>query len=194
MKRSSVPPPPDFAALEAAALAGSEERQRFLALIGDLNFAWSNNESLLIYLLMLLAGVDEVRAAIIHATLNTTRARLDLIQRLAKIGLPEGPERKEIDGIVDAFSSATRLRNDLMHATFVIGSGGAFTHTHSMKLQEAGNRLRFGTRRLLDETRMAEIREAVQDLKRLNRRIWTFLPVLEHAVREPAGAEAASSA
>jgi len=187
MNRSSLPPPPDFAALEMAAQAGSDERQRFLALIGDLNFAWANNESLLIYLLMLLAGVDERKAAIIHATLNTTRARLDLIQRLAKIGLPDGAERAELDGIVDAFSAATRLRNDLMHATFVIGSGGAFTHTHSMKLQEAGNRLRFGTRRLLDEARLTEIRKAVQDLKALNRRIWGFLPVLEEALGEPRG-------
>lgn len=184
MQRSSIPTPPDFPALEAAALSGSEDRQRFLALIGDLNFAWANNESLLIYLLMVLAGVDEVKAAIIHATLNTTRARLDLIQRLAKVALPKGEERDELDGIVETFSAATRLRNDLMHATFVIGEEGTFTHTQSMKLQEAGNRLRFGTRRLLDEARLAEIRKAVQDLKALNRRIWCFLPIMDAAVRK----------
>ena len=42
-------------------------------------------ESLFIYILMLLMETDEATAAIVFATLNTTRARIDLIERLAKI-------------------------------------------------------------------------------------------------------------
>jgi hypothetical protein len=34
---------------------------------------------------MLLMETDEATAAIVFATLNTTRARIDLIERLAKI-------------------------------------------------------------------------------------------------------------
>lgn len=182
MKRSSLPPSPDFAALEAAAQTGNDERQKFLALVGDLNFSWSNNESLFIYVLMLLAGTDEVKAAIIHATLNTTRARLDLVQRLSKVVLADGIVRRELDDIVNAFSNSTRLRNDLSHATFVPGRNGEISHTQSMKLQEGGRKLRFGATRSLDEQRLHEIQEAVQDLKTLNRRIWAFLPRLEQAI------------
>lgn len=182
MKRSSLPQAPDFAALEAAAKAGNEERQKFLALVGDLNFSWSNNESLFIYVLMLLTGTDEIKAAIIHATLNTTRARLDLVQRLSKVVLPDGSVRRELDEIVNAFSNSTRLRNDLTHATFVPASDGGVPHTQSMKLQEGGKKLRFGATRSLDEERLAEIHEAVQGLKTLNRRIWAFLPLLEEAL------------
>ena len=44
-----------------------------------------NNESLFIYVLMLLLRTDQTAAvALVFATLNTTRARLDLVQRLAK--------------------------------------------------------------------------------------------------------------
>lgn len=56
-----------------------------LTLIGNLVHCWSNNESLFIYILMLLMETDEATAAIVFATLNTTRARIDLIERLAKI-------------------------------------------------------------------------------------------------------------
>ncbi|HEV7256224.1 MAG TPA: hypothetical protein VGN82_00460 [Bosea sp. (in: a-proteobacteria)] len=181
-----MPQPPDFATLEAAAQAGNDERQKFMALVGDLNFSWSNNESLFIYVLMLLAGTDEVKAAIIHATLNTTRARLDLVQRLSKVVLADGIVRRELDDIVNTFSNSTRLRNELTHATFVPGSHGEVSHTQSMKLQEGGRKLRFGAVRSLDEQRLHEIHEAVQDLKTLNRRIWAFLPLLEQAIADRA--------
>lgn len=60
-----------------------------LTLIGNLVHCWSNNESLFIYILMLLMETDEATAAIVYATLNTTRARIDLIERLAKIKVKE---------------------------------------------------------------------------------------------------------
>jgi len=59
-----LPPRPDFDALEAAARRSSEQRLTLLAQIGDLNFAWSNNESMFIYVLMLLLDTSEPAAAI----------------------------------------------------------------------------------------------------------------------------------
>ena len=72
----TAPPvvPPDF--------------DRLLTRIGYVNYAWTNTESLLIHV---LAGLLDARpqtakstATIIHLTLNTTRARIDLIERLCK--------------------------------------------------------------------------------------------------------------
>ena len=80
-----LPPRPDFEALAAAAPASADRRTLILALIGNLIVSWSNNESLFIYVLMILLDTDRSSAAIVFATLNTTRARLDLIQRLSKI-------------------------------------------------------------------------------------------------------------
>jgi hypothetical protein len=180
---SALPPRPDFDALEAAAQRSGPQRLVFLALIGDLNFAWSNNESMFIYVLMLLLDTNEAAAAIVFSTLNTTRARLDLVQRLAKISLRDKALKAELDEIVDAFSASTRLRNDLSHATFVIGDAGEITHTQSMKLEESKGQLRFGARRAIDQQRLDEIAAAVSRLYTLNRRIWDLLPKLERSMR-----------
>jgi len=150
-------------------------------LIGDLNLAWSNNESLFIYVLMLLLRTDERAAAIVFATLNTTRARLDLVQRLAKIAVADRAVRNELSEIVEKFSATTRLRNDFSHATFVIDEHGEITHTQHMKVEESRGNLRFGARRPVDAARLEEIIRAIRDLDMLNRRIWDLMPVLEEA-------------
>ncbi|RDJ22209.1 hypothetical protein DWF00_23400 [Bosea caraganae] len=181
--QSALPPRPDFDALEAAAQRSGEQRLAFLAQIGDLNFAWSNNESMFIYVLMLLLDTSEAAAAIVFSTLNTTRSRLDLVQRLAKITLRDEAVKAELDEIVAAFSASTRLRNDLSHATFVIGAAGDITHTQSMKLEESKGQLRFGSRRAIDQQRLDQIAAAVSGLYALNRRIWDVLPKLERSMR-----------
>lgn len=54
-----LPPRPDFAAIEKAARDTAADRQNLMTLIGQLVFSWSNNESLLIYVLMLLLKTPE---------------------------------------------------------------------------------------------------------------------------------------
>jgi hypothetical protein len=53
----------------------------FLLKMGRLNYAWTNTESLLIHFIAGLAGCDKETAVIIFLTLNTSRARLDLVER-----------------------------------------------------------------------------------------------------------------
>lgn len=186
-KGSSVlPPRPDFDALDLVSTRRSSARRlAFMNLAGDLNLAWSNDESLFIYLLMLLLRTDERAAAIVFATLNTTRARLDLVQRLAKIAPIDKAVRSELNDIVERFSAATRLRNDLSHATFVIDAEGEITHTQHMKVEESRGNLRFGLRKPVDDDRLEEIARTIQDLHSLNRRIWDLMPVLEAAMGSP---------
>ena len=95
---SKLPPKPDFDVLAAAAPASADRRTFVLALIGNLICSWSNNESLFIYVLMILLRTDEASAAVVFATLNTTRARLDLIQRLAKIRVTDKALVEKSDG------------------------------------------------------------------------------------------------
>ena len=58
---------------------------RLILLVGRLNYMWTNTESLLIHLIAGLTGADKNVAVIIFLTLNTTRARIDLVERLAKM-------------------------------------------------------------------------------------------------------------
>ena len=59
-----------------------------LMLVGKLNYTWTNTESLFIYLIAHLLNTNKEAATVIFLTLNTTRARIDLLERLAKIDRP----------------------------------------------------------------------------------------------------------
>jgi hypothetical protein len=150
-----------------------------LALIGNIVFSWSNNESMFIYILMLLMETNETVAAIVFATLNTSRARLELIQRLARTRVADRAMARELDELIDRFNDCTRLRNEFNHSMFVVSDSGELTHTQAMRIQERRGRLAFGMRRSLDESRLNEMREGVVQLARLNRDLWAFLPRLE---------------
>ncbi|WP_349371522.1 hypothetical protein [Salinarimonas sp.] len=178
-RRSRLPSAPDFDALAAAAPSSADRRTEVLALIGNLVFAWSNNESLFIYVLMLLLETDEVSAAIVFGTLNTTRARLDLVERLAKAKIADPELARELDGILSRFSRQTKLRNDLNHSMYTVNQSGEITHTRLMKLEQRGGGLSFGRVREMSRERLDELARAIAEHGVLNRDIWAFLPRLE---------------
>lgn len=179
-----LPPMPDFEAIEAVATKSADHRTSILALIGNLVFSWSNNESLFIYMLMLLLRTDQASAAIVFATLNTTRARLDLIQRLAKIHLQDRDLDKALNKLIERFNECTRIRNEFNHCMYMVDERGEITHTHSIKIVETRKRLQFGEVRPMDEQRIKEMTAATQELKKLNRDIWRFLPRLQDHLRQ----------
>lgn len=179
-----LPPMPDFEAIEAVAPKSADHRTSILALIGNLVFSWSNNESLFIYLLMLLLRTDQTSAAIVFATLNTTRARLDLIQRLAKVHIQDANLDKTLNKIIERFNDCTRIRNEFNHCMYMVDDRGEITHTHSMKIVETRKRLQLGEVRPMDEERIKEMTAATQELKKLNRDIWQFLPRLQRHLEQ----------
>jgi hypothetical protein len=177
-----LPPKPDFEAIEAAAIDSADRRTVILALIGNLVFSWSNNESMFIYVLMVLLETDEVSAAIVFATLNTTRARLDLVQRLATAKIKDRPTAKMLDKIITRFNESTRIRNEFNHCMYTVNDRGEITHTHAMKIKESRGHLTLGELRPMDDARIAELVKSVADLKTLNRDLWDLLPRLQAAV------------
>jgi hypothetical protein len=185
MAQSELPRIPDFKAIEAAAPDSADRRTLILALIGNLVFSWSNNESLFIYVLMLLMRSDQASAAVVFATLNTTRARLDLIQRLAKMHINDRSLARALERVIERFNDGTRVRNEFNHCMYSVGDHGEITHTQSMRVIETRTGLRFGERRPMDDARIAELLRSVKELKKLNRDIWEFLPRLEDHLRQP---------
>jgi hypothetical protein len=182
MTPSRIPPRPDFDAIETSAAETADQRGVVLRMVGDINFGWSNNESLLIYFIMLLMKTDEASAAVVFATLNTTRARLDLVERLAKLHLRDPALRRQLGQTLEEFATLARIRNEFNHCCFVVGAGGALTHTQTLKLREHRGRLSFGERKPIDDDRLAELSLASARLKTLNRELWRLLPVIEAAV------------
>lgn len=194
---SRLPTPPDFSAIEAAALASADRRSMILALIGNVVFSWSNNESMFIYVLMILLETDEVSAAVVFATLNTTRARLDLVQRLAKIKVRDPQIAHDLEDLVERFNAATRTRNEFNHSMYTLNEKGEITHTNSMRIHETRKGgLQLGLSRPMDDERVRDMVRAIEDMKTLNREMWAFLPRLEACVarRRPADPRQGSSA
>lgn len=176
---SVLPPKPDFAAIEAAASTGATRRNLTLTLIGNLVYCWSNNESLFIYVLMLLMESDETAAAVAFGTLNTTRARIDLIERLARLKIKDKTIERKLDEIVERFNDTTRIRNEFTHCMYIVDKRGEITHTNHMRVQDVRGKLQLGTVRPVDDARIKEMQDTIRTMTQLNRDIWDFLGVLQ---------------
>jgi hypothetical protein len=179
---SQLPQTPDFAAIEIKAPQSAKRRGLILTLIGNLVYTWSNNESMFIYVLMLLMNTDEASATIVFATLNTTRARLDLIERLAKIKIVDKTVAKALDRIVARFNELTKIRNEFNHCLYTVNNLGEITDTQSIKVQEVRGKFQLGSGRKMDDARVNEMLGAIRGLTRLNREIWDFLPRLKEHI------------
>jgi hypothetical protein len=176
---SRLPPQPHFEAIESAAFDTASRRTLVLALIGNISFSWSNNESMFIYLIMLMLDTDETAAAVVFSTLNTTRARLDLVERLAAVKISDQRVASNLKGLIERFDACNRVRNELNHSMYVLNGAGEITHTRSMRITGSRGRFRFGGMRPVDDDRLREMEGVVADLRALNRDLWAFLPALE---------------
>ncbi|GJD31556.1 hypothetical protein PMNALOAF_2815 [Methylobacterium adhaesivum] len=176
--RTDLPAAPDFDAIQPPKGEAALRQTQILSLIGNLGLSWSNNESLFVYVLMLLLRTDEVTAALVFGTLNTSRARLDLIRRLASVKLTDPAVAQTLERLIRRFNATTKVRNDLTHAMSEVNAAGEITHTNTMRIVEHGGRLGLGTRRPMDDARVRELTDVNRQLTRLNRDLWQFLPVL----------------
>jgi Asp-tRNA(Asn)/Glu-tRNA(Gln) amidotransferase C subunit len=180
-----LPPKPDFAAIEAAAHGSANRRTFIMALIGNLVYTWANNESMFIYVLMVLMNTDETSAAVVFTTLNTTRARLDLVERLAKLKIDDKPVQKALERIITQFNELTKLRNEFNHCMYTLNENGEITHTHSIRMQDVKGKLQLGVVRKMDDARINDILAAIRTMTKLNRDIWDFLPRLQNSLQAP---------
>jgi len=186
---SDLPKAPDFEKMEALAQSSADQRTHILALIGNLNFTWSNNESMFIYVLMVLLKTDLQAAAITFITLNTTRARLDLIRRLCKARVSNPAIIRRVERLIRRFNVCTKIRNEFSHCIYQMNEKGEITHTNVLRIMEGKNELQISTLREIDEARLREISGAINRLTNLNRDLWEFLPILEKAVNAPENAQ-----
>lgn len=178
-----VPPSPNFKAMEAVAPSSAAQRHDIVAHVGNLVFTWSNNESLFIYLLQVLLETDFEAAAITFVTLNTTRARLDLVRRLTKLRIRDPEVVQKVEKLIERFNECTKLRNELNHSIYELDASGSITHSSELKVSETKEGLRLASRRPFDAARIRQIEGTVRKLTKLNRDLWAFMPELERAMR-----------
>jgi len=95
-----------------------------LLLVGRLNYVWTNTESLLIYIIAHLLKVEKEAAIVVFLTLNTTRARMDLVERLAKLRSTPVAERKAILGAMARLKKESKTRNKYNHCIYAFDENG----------------------------------------------------------------------
>ena len=149
--------------------------ERLFALVGKLNYVWSNTESLLIYLISHLIGSDKESAIVIFLTLNTTRARLDLIERLAKMARTDPKSRADALGIVAAMRREAKVRNKYTHCVYSFDSNGEIESTQLMRIADFGDDLRYGKMEDLDEAELASLETTIAHVVEINRSLMGYL-------------------
>jgi hypothetical protein len=153
----------------------SARTDEILLLVGRLNYAWTNTESLIIYLIAHLAGTSKEAAIVIFLTLNTTRARTDLVERLARMAATPAGTRTEVLGLMGRLTREARLRNKYNHCIYSFDEHGELASTQLMRIAEFNDDLRYGKVEELDEAEIERIRASIGEISAVNKAIWGFL-------------------
>ncbi|WP_315925201.1 hypothetical protein [Mesorhizobium sp. SP-1A] len=159
----------------ADGLSPTLDFEKILLLIGRLNYTWTNTESLLIYLIAGLARVDKETAIVIFLTLNTTRARMDLVERLAK--LPKTPDRcrEDVLALLERLNQQSKLRNKYSHCIYSFDDKGEISHTQLMRIFDGKDSIKYGKIEAVDRAEITRITDCIHDIADVNRRIWQIV-------------------
>jgi hypothetical protein len=152
--------------------------QRFsdlLGLVGRLNYTWTNTESLLIHLIAGLARTDTETALVIFLTLNTTRARVELVKRLAKLERAEPELRSRILAAMRDMMRHSALRNRYNHCIYSFDQDSGTARTILMRIADRQDELKIGQMSDIDDRAIAQIEEAIAKLDEANRTIWQIV-------------------
>lgn len=144
----------------------------FLLLIGKLNYAWTNTESLLIHLIAGLSGMDKETATVVFLTLNTTRARIDMVERLAKLPRISQTERDRMLMLTKRIQGQSALRNRYNHCIYAFDGEGSNPRTILMRIADRKDRLMMGQVNDLDTAAAGQVEDAIAELSQINRDIW----------------------
>jgi hypothetical protein len=147
----------------------------FLLRVGKLNYAWTNTESLLIHLIGGLSKVDSETATVIFLTLNTSRARIDLVQRLAKLDRVGAIERRAILDVTGRIQKVGHLRNRYNHCIYAFDSNAEVSHTILMRIADRKDEIKMGQVHAVDVKAVEGINAAITELQDINRTIWAVL-------------------
>jgi hypothetical protein len=133
---------------------------------------WANTESLLIHFIAGLSGVDKETATVIFLTLNTTRARIDLVERLSKLEKVPPEQRTSILEITGRILGQAKLRNRYNHCIYAFDPDGDNPRTILMRIADRKDTLKMGQSYPLNDAAGDDIEAAIQALIHINHAIW----------------------
>lgn len=146
-----------------------------LLLIGRLTYVWTNTESLLIHLIAGLSLTDKETATVIFLTLNTTRARVDLVERLAKLERTAAPERTRVLNLTKEITHLAALRNHYAHSIYAFDPENGEVRTIMMRIADRKQDIRLGKSRAIDDAAIAEIESNIARIAQVNTQFWALI-------------------
>lgn len=146
-----------------------------LLLIGRLTYSWANTESLLIHVIAGLAGVDKDTDVVIFLTLNTTRARVDLVERLAKLDRIPPDQRRRVLDLTGDFMHLSSVRNRYSHSIYAFDTENRTARTILMRITDRKDGIRIGLSLDIDDEAMRDMQSALDSLADLNVRFWALI-------------------
>jgi len=148
---------------------------RFLLLLGRLNYSWTNTESLLIHLIAGLSGTDKETAVVIFLTLNTTRARIGLVERLSKLERVSSEEREAVLLVTRRVQQLSGLRNRYNHCIYSFDTKSGDLSTIQMRVADRKTQIKVGEMKALDTNTIDGIDQSLGDLAQLNNDVWSLI-------------------
>lgn len=149
--------------------------EEIMLLIGKLNYTWTNTESLLIYLMAFLMRTSKNVSIVTFLTLNTSRARLDFIDRLLKLDSTSQETRERIAPLVAKMKSASRTRNKYNHCIYSFDESGNLEGTQLLRIADYGDTLKYGKIETFDQVEIERIGETIREIIEINRSIFAFI-------------------
>lgn len=143
--------------------------------VGRLNYVWTNTESLLIYVIAHLLNVEKDAAIIVFLTLNTTRARIDLVERLAKLPSSPAEESKTVLTLMTRLKRESKMRNKYNHCIYSFDENGDISSTQLMRLVEDEKEVRYGKVEQLDTKEIDRLEKSIREIVEISKALWVFI-------------------
>ncbi|WP_183727362.1 hypothetical protein [Rhizobium sp. BK275] len=143
--------------------------------VGRLNYVWTNTESLLIYIIAHLLNVEKEAAVVVFLTLNTTRARIDLVERLAKLSSTPAADRKAVLSAMSRLKKESKMRNKYNHCIYSFDEKGEISSTQLMRLVEDDKEIRYGKVEQMDDREMELLEKSIAEIVNISKALWAFI-------------------
>lgn len=143
--------------------------------IGRLTCVWTNTESLLVHVTAGLLGCDKDRALLVYLTLSTTRARLDLVERLAKSAFTPAAQGKAVLEVSGRLAKLSGARNFYNHALYALDPQDGAISTIQMRVQDRGAEVKIGRRQPLDAAAICDLQQVTASVAALNHDLWRLI-------------------
>ena len=143
--------------------------------VGRLNYVWTNTESLLIYVIAHLLDLEKDAAIVVFLTLNTTRSRIDLVERLAKLPSRPPQESKTVLTLMGRLKRESKTRNKYNHCIYSFDENGDISSTQLMRLVEDDKEVRYGKVEQLDLKEIDRLEKSIGEIVAISKALWVFI-------------------